>query len=54
MNGTPGDVPTAYQRATPRPTHGSLPITLLQGDADSHPESTSFDALLEVISEHDE
>ena len=80
MNGTPEDVPTAYQRATPRPTHGSLPITLLQGDADSivparhavlsgtnqkiikngghfdwlHPESTSFDALLEVISEHDE
>lgn len=35
MNGTPEDVPTAYQRATPRPTHGSLPITLLQGDADS-------------------
>jgi acetyl esterase/lipase len=80
MNGMPEDVPTAYQRATPRPTHGSLPITLLQGDADSivparhavlsgtnqkiikngghfdwlHPESTSFDALLEVISEHDE
>lgn len=80
MNGTPEDVPTAYQRATPRPTHGSLPITLLQGDADSivparhavlsginqkiikngghfdwlHPESISFDALLEVISEHDE
>ena len=80
MNGTPEDVPTAYQRATPSPTHGSLPITLLQGDADSivparhavlsgtnqkiikngghfdwlHPESTSFDALLEVISEHDE
>ena len=80
MNGTPEYVPTAYQRATPRPTHGSLPITLLQGDADSivparhavlsgtnqkiikngghfdllHPESTSFDALLEVISEHDE
>ena len=80
MNGTPEDVPTAYQRATPSSTHGSLPITLLQGDADSivparhavlsgtnqkiikngghfdwlHPESTSFDALLEVISEHDE
>ncbi|WP_334039575.1 alpha/beta hydrolase family protein [Alteromonas macleodii] len=80
MNGTPENVPTAYQRATPRPTHGSLPTTLLQGDADSivparhavlsgtnqkiikngghfdwlHPESTSFDALLEVISEHDE
>ncbi|AFT95122.1 alpha/beta hydrolase [Alteromonas sp. 07-89-2] len=80
MNGMPEDVPTSYQRATPRPTHGSLPITLLQGDADSivparhavlsgtnqkiikngghfdwlHPESTSFDALLEVISEHDE
>jgi len=68
------------QSATAKPTHGSLPITLLQGDADSivparhavlsgtnqkiikngghfdwlHPESTSFDALLEVISEHDE
>ena len=80
MNGTPDNVPTAYQRATPSPTHGGLPITLLQGDADSivparhavlsgtnqkiikngghfdwlHPESTSFDALLEVISEHDE
>ncbi|WP_334018432.1 alpha/beta hydrolase family protein [Alteromonas sp. S015] len=80
MKGTPENVPTAYQKATPTPTLSIFPVTLLQGDADSivpahhaelsgaskqiikdgghfdwlHPESTSFDALLEVISEHDE
>lgn len=80
MNGTPEELPGKYQSATPNPELSTMPITLLQGDADNivparhaeligaskkiiingghfdwlHPESTSFDALLEVISEHDE
>ncbi len=80
MNGTPEELPAKYQSATPNPELSTMPVTLLQGDADNivparhaeligaskkiiingghfdwlHPESTSFDALLKVISEHDE
>ena len=80
MNGTPEELPAKYQSATPNPELSTMPVSLLQGDADNivparhaeligaskkiiingghfdwlHPESTSFDALLKVISEHDE
>ncbi|MEC9060329.1 MAG: alpha/beta hydrolase, partial [Pseudomonadota bacterium] len=35
MNGTPEELPAKYQSATPNPELSTMPITLLQGDADN-------------------